>query len=193
MQVHGEIWQASSPQPIESGNRVRVVAVEGLNIQVTRVRRFRGFLELKRRDSCSNSISFQSRGLFGLLLGRHRPLQLRFTSCGNMSAESSFAWGRLLPQPKGPGLIIVWWPIDRIVKLEVAGRDSGCAAAGHHHQRQRVGPGQCGGLLSRHGPLEGRGRGRELPLCHLPALPRPRSVRFSAKCPWTICSAGARP
>ena len=37
VQVHGEIWQASSPQPIESGNRVRVVAVEGLNIQVTRV------------------------------------------------------------------------------------------------------------------------------------------------------------
>ena len=37
VQVHGEIWQASSPQPIESGNRVRVVAVEGLNIQVARV------------------------------------------------------------------------------------------------------------------------------------------------------------
>jgi len=37
VQVHGEIWQASSPQPIESGNRVRVVAVEGLNIQVALV------------------------------------------------------------------------------------------------------------------------------------------------------------
>ena len=36
VQVHGEIWQASSPQPIESGNRVRVVAVEGLNLRVTR-------------------------------------------------------------------------------------------------------------------------------------------------------------
>jgi membrane-bound serine protease (ClpP class) len=35
VQVHGEIWQASSPQPIESGNRVRVVAVEGLNVKVT--------------------------------------------------------------------------------------------------------------------------------------------------------------
>ncbi len=30
-----------------------------------------------------------------------------------------FRLGRLLPQPKGPGLIIVWWPIDRIVKLEL--------------------------------------------------------------------------
>ena len=36
VRVHGEIWQASSPQPIESGNRVRVVAVEGLNVRVTR-------------------------------------------------------------------------------------------------------------------------------------------------------------
>ncbi len=35
VQVHGEIWQASSPQLIESGNRVRVVAVEGLNIKVS--------------------------------------------------------------------------------------------------------------------------------------------------------------
>jgi regulator of protease activity HflC (stomatin/prohibitin superfamily) len=28
-----------------------------------------------------------------------------------------FRLGRLLPEPKGPGLIIVWWPIDRIVKV----------------------------------------------------------------------------
>ena len=35
VQVHGEIWQASSPQTIESGKRVRVVAVEGLTIRVT--------------------------------------------------------------------------------------------------------------------------------------------------------------
>ena len=36
VQVHGEIWQASSSQSIESGNRVRVIGVEGLNIEVTR-------------------------------------------------------------------------------------------------------------------------------------------------------------
>jgi len=28
-----------------------------------------------------------------------------------------FRLGRLLPQPKGPGLIFVFWPIDRIVKV----------------------------------------------------------------------------
>lgn len=36
VQVHGEIWQASSSQTIESGNRVRVIRVEGLNIEVAR-------------------------------------------------------------------------------------------------------------------------------------------------------------
>jgi regulator of protease activity HflC (stomatin/prohibitin superfamily) len=30
-----------------------------------------------------------------------------------------FRLGRLLPQPKGPGLILVFWPIDRIVKVSL--------------------------------------------------------------------------
>lgn len=30
-----------------------------------------------------------------------------------------FRLGRLLQEPKGPGLIIVWWPIDRIVKVSL--------------------------------------------------------------------------
>ena len=30
-----------------------------------------------------------------------------------------FRLGRLLKEPKGPGLIIVWWPIDRIVKVSL--------------------------------------------------------------------------
>src|SRR5438094_7788689 len=41
-----------------------------------------------------------------------------------------FRLGRLLPQPKGPGLIFVFWPIDRVVRvslrtvtLEVATQD----------------------------------------------------------------------
>src|SRR5438876_4427888 len=28
-----------------------------------------------------------------------------------------FRLGRLLPQPKGPGLIFVFWPVDKIVKV----------------------------------------------------------------------------
>jgi regulator of protease activity HflC (stomatin/prohibitin superfamily) len=30
-----------------------------------------------------------------------------------------FRLGRLLPQPKGPGLILVFWPIDRIVRVSL--------------------------------------------------------------------------
>ena len=56
VQVHGEIWQASSPQPIESGNRVPSGGGGGTQHPGDPGRRFRGFLELKRRDSCSNSI-----------------------------------------------------------------------------------------------------------------------------------------
>ncbi len=49
-----------------------------------------------------------------------------------------FRLGKLLPQPKGPGVILVFAPIDRIVRV------SGC-----HHARQRVGEGERGPLLSR--------------------------------------------
>src|SRR5215467_3554402 len=30
-----------------------------------------------------------------------------------------FRVGRLLPEPKGPGLILVWWPIDRMVRISL--------------------------------------------------------------------------
>ena len=46
-----------------------------------------------------------------------------------------FRLGRLLPQAKGPGLIFVFWPIDKIVKVPSADSDARCASPGHHHQR----------------------------------------------------------
>lgn len=30
-----------------------------------------------------------------------------------------FRLGRLLPQPKGPGLIVVFWPIDKLIKIDL--------------------------------------------------------------------------
>ncbi|MFB3095334.1 MAG: SPFH domain-containing protein, partial [Candidatus Acidiferrales bacterium] len=27
--------------------------------------------------------------------------------------------GRMLPQPKGPGLIWIWWPIDRLLRISL--------------------------------------------------------------------------
>ena len=59
-----------------------------------------------------------------------------------------FRLGRLLPEAKGPGLIFVGWPIDKIVKVPLANGDTGCASSGHHHERQCFCEGQRGGLLS---------------------------------------------
>ena len=44
-----------------------------------------------------------------------------------------FRLGKLLPQPKGPGIILVFRPIDRIGTHRPAHRRARCAAAGHHH------------------------------------------------------------
>jgi len=38
VQVHGEIWQATSSEPIQAGESLRVVAVEGLKVKVEKVK-----------------------------------------------------------------------------------------------------------------------------------------------------------
>ncbi len=38
VQVHGEIWSAYADEPIEAGERVRVVAVDGMQVKVEKVR-----------------------------------------------------------------------------------------------------------------------------------------------------------
>jgi len=37
VQVHGEIWQAKSAQPVQAGERVKVTAIEGLTLTVTKI------------------------------------------------------------------------------------------------------------------------------------------------------------
>ena len=53
-----------------------------------------------------------------------------------------FRLGKLLPQPKGPGIILVFRPIDTMVKVSSAHGGPRRAAAGHHHARQRLGEGE---------------------------------------------------
>ena len=48
-----------------------------------------------------------------------------------------FRLGRLLSQAKGPGIILVFAPIDRIVRVSLRQEAFEVAAAGHHHARQR--------------------------------------------------------
>ena len=75
-----------------------------------------------------------------------------------------FRLGKLLPQPKGPGIVLVFNPIDRMVAGQPPDGGARRAAAGHHHARQRVGEGQRRRVLPRDGAEPGDRRGRELPL-----------------------------
>ena len=74
-----------------------------------------------------------------------------------------FRLGKLLPRPKGPGIILVFAPIDRMVRVglrtvvfDVPPQDV--------ITRDNVGQGERGRLLSRHRSAQGGRRGRELQL-----------------------------
>jgi regulator of protease activity HflC (stomatin/prohibitin superfamily) len=59
-------------------------------------------------------------GIVGVVVGI---VVLYFLSCIRILAEYErgvvFRLGRVLPQPKGPGLILVFWPIDRMVRVSL--------------------------------------------------------------------------
>ena len=48
-----------------------------------------------------------------------------------------FRLGRLLPEAKGPGLIFVFAPLDRMVRISLRQEALEVPAARHHHARQR--------------------------------------------------------
>ena len=55
--------------------------------------------------------------------------------------------GRLLPEAKGAGLRLVFWPIETLYRISMRLETSRCAAARHHYSRQRFGEGQRGYLF----------------------------------------------
>ena len=67
-----------------------------------------------------------------------------------------FRLGKLLPQPKGPGIILVFAPDRPHGAGQPAHRRARRAAAGRHHARQRVGQGERGRLLPRDGSAHAR-------------------------------------
>ena len=99
-----------------------------------------------------------------------------------------FRLGKVLPKPKGPGLILVLWPIDKMVKVDLRIINPGCPAAGHHHPRQRHGEGQRRGVLPRDGRPERDHPGGALHLCHIPGRPDHAAFPFWASRNWTSCS-----
>ena len=55
-----------------------------------------------------------------------------------------FRLGKLLPSPKGPGVILVFAPIDRMVRVGLRTVVFGRAVTRRHHQGQRVREGERG-------------------------------------------------
>ena len=60
-----------------------------------------------------------------------------------------FRLGRLLPEPKGPGIFLVFAPLDKHGARLAAAGSAGGSAAGHHHPRQRHPEGERGHLPAR--------------------------------------------
>ena len=78
-----------------------------------------------------------------------------------------FRLGRVLPQPKGPGVILVFAPIDRIVRISLRIEAMEVPAAGRGHARQRHGEGKCRGLFPGRGSDQGRARSRQFSVCNI--------------------------
>ncbi len=76
----------------------------------------------------------------------------------------TFWLGRLSPHPKGPGLVLIFWPFETHGEGLDADDRPRRTAAGHHHPRQRLGEGQRRRLLPGGRSAAGHRRGGELPL-----------------------------
>ena len=98
-----------------------------------------------------------------------------------------FRLGRVLNTPKGPGLILVFWPIDRLVRVslrtyvqdvppqDVITRDNVSVKVNAVVYFRVMDPDR-----SVH-------RGGELRLRHPASSPRPPCAAWSARSSWTIC------
>jgi hypothetical protein len=60
---------------------------------------------------------------------------------------ASFSPRQAAARPEGPGVILVFRPIDKVVRISPHGC-SRRAAAGHHHARQRLGEGERGRCIA---------------------------------------------
>ena len=102
-----------------------------------------------------------------------------------------FRLGKLLPEPKGPGVVLVFAPIDRMVRVEPADGRARRAAAGRHHARQRLGQGQRGRLLPRHGSRRARSSRSRTTTTPPRSWRRRRCAACSARWSSTTCCRSA--
>ena len=184
--VHGEIWNAAAAEPVAREAPVEVTAVEGILLgcvhwptpsPTSAGQRPRLPSPPRRTVRCRSQQPVESQGGADARAtsdpARRRPRSVPAhagsASCASTSARSSSASAACWRAPRGPGLVLIFWPHRPHGEDLAAHGRARRAAAGRHHPRQRLGEGQRGGLLPRRRPGEGGGRGRELPLRHQPA------------------------
>ncbi len=98
-----------------------------------------------------------------------------------------FRLGKLLSQPKGPGVILVFAPIDQHRAGQPADGGPRRAGPGRHHQRQRLGQGERGALFPRDGSAPGDCGSRELHVRDVAAGPDHAAERVGTRSSSTTC------
>jgi regulator of protease activity HflC (stomatin/prohibitin superfamily)/membrane protein implicated in regulation of membrane protease activity len=113
--VHGERWRARSAVPIAPGTSCEVRGREGLVLLVEP--------GSPPRDSARPGLAGRSAVMFEALGTFLALAVLYFLTCLRILFEYQrgvvFRLGRVLGEPKGPGLILVFWPIDRLVRMSL--------------------------------------------------------------------------
>ena len=107
--AHGETWNARSSDAIVTGEGIEVVAVDGLVLHVRRQ---------AHGGVAGDEMTIITPPLIVLFL-----LVLYLISSIKILNEYErgviFRLGKLLPEPKGPGLVFVFAPIDRMVRVSL--------------------------------------------------------------------------
>ena len=134
--VHGEIWEAEADGPVRAGRE-------------SPGRRGPRRLEDHGSPRSDQEESEHPSRFPGPRRRVHRPA-ISLNSIKILREYERgviFRLGRVLPAAQGPGLILLFSPIDRMVKISLRLGHHGRPAPGRHHQGQRLGQGQRRHLL----------------------------------------------
>ena len=110
--VHGELWQATSDGPIEAGGIVRVTAVNGLTLTVVPDQHARS-----QRRYRMEGLTVSPMLVLPVIIVMYVLTSIQILA--EYERGVIFRLGKLLPQPKGPGVVLVFRPIDRIVRISL--------------------------------------------------------------------------
>ena len=103
--VHGEYWDAIAVRPADAGAHVKITAIDGLKLTV------------EPRSEASYERSESVLLIFVLVVAIWLLNSIKILR--EYERGVIFRLGRLLPEPKGPGLVFVFAPFDRMVRVSL--------------------------------------------------------------------------